>query len=563
MHKFANMKIGKKLAIVLASGIGSVVCISGLSLWALSAIRSTGQQQQVESEKMASAERVGRDLGAVNSIVGHMALSKHCEMCHGNTAGGDRANQIHMSQESRSLMSELKTREKTAEGQKLAGGLEKAGTAWLDANQHVLELSQSGKSKEALEVYGSESIPNVGPVEDALTGYLKWQQPRLAERQEHAATVSRIMPIPIALLALLAVAIAIILGTVITRSIAKPLSVAVAYLDAVAGGQLARDVPQEYLDRRDEIGLLAQSMQTMSISLRDVVKEITGGVEVITSSSAELSANSAQMSDGSHQASGKAHAAAAAAERMTANVISVAAGMEETSTNLATVSSATEQMTATIAEIAGNSEKARRITEQATRQAASISEQMNQLGAAAELIGKVTETITEISSQTNLLALNATIEAARAGSAGKGFAVVASEIKELAKQTAAATEDIKGRIAGVQSSTAGGIAEIDKVSQVIREVSDIVSSIAAAIEEQSTMTKDIARNIAEASTGVQDANKRVSETSQATAEIAREIGGVDQAAGQMVEGSEQVNVSVTELSRVAERLQVSVQRFKA
>jgi methyl-accepting chemotaxis protein len=563
MRKFANVKIGKKLAIVLASGIGSVVCISGLSLWALSAIRSTGEQQQVESEKMSSAERVGSDLGAVNSIVGHIALSKHCQMCHGNTAGGDRANQIHMAQESRSLMSELKTQEKTAEGQKLAGGLEKAGTAWLDANQHVLELSQGGKSKEALEVYGTESVPNVGPVEEALTSYLKWQQPRLAERQKRAAMVSRIMPLPIALLALLAVAMAIILGTVVTRSIAKPLSVAVAYLDAVAGGQLSRDVPQEYLDRRDEIGLLAQSMQTMSISLRDVVKEITGDVGVITSSSSELSANSAQMSDGSHQASGKAHAAAAASERMTANVISVAAGMEETSTNLATVASATEQMTATIAEIAGNSEKARRITEQATRQAASISEQMHQLGAAAQLIGKVTETITEISSQTNLLALNATIEAARAGSAGKGFAVVASEIKQLAKQTAAATEDIKGRIAGVQSSTAGGIAEIDKVSQVIRQVSDIVSSIAAAIEEQSTMTKHIAQNIAEASIGVQDANKRVSETSQATAEIAREIGGVDQAAGQMVEGSEQVNVSATELSRVAERLQVSVQRFKA
>ena len=180
--------------------------------------------------------------------------------------------------------------------------------------------------------------------------------------------------------------------------------------------------------------------------------------------SAELSASSARMSDGSREASDKAHAVAAAAEQMTANVMSVASGMEQTSTNLGTVATATEQMTSTIGEIAGNSEKARRITEEATRQAARIGEQMNQLGAAAQEIGKVTETITEISSQTNLLALNATIEAARAGSAGKGFAVVANEIKELAKQTAAATEDIKGRIAGVQSSTAGGIAEIGKVT---------------------------------------------------------------------------------------------------
>ena len=187
---------------------------------------------------------------------------------------------------------------------------------------------------------------------------------------------------------------------------------------------------------------------------------------------------------------------------------------------------------------------------------------MNQLGTAAQQIGKVTETITEISSQTNLLALNATIEAARAGSAGKGFAVVANEIKELAQQTAAATEDIKGRIAGVQTSTAGGIAEIEKVTKVIHEVSDIVSSIAAAIEEQSTVTRDIARNIAEASTGVQDANKRVSETSQATAEIAREIVVVDQAAGQMADGSEQVRSSAADLSKVAEQLQSVVSRFR-
>jgi methyl-accepting chemotaxis protein len=187
---------------------------------------------------------------------------------------------------------------------------------------------------------------------------------------------------------------------------------------------------------------------------------------------------------------------------------------------------------------------------------------MNQLGTAAQQIGKVTETITEISSQTNLLALNATIEAARAGSAGKGFAVVANEIKELAQQTAAATEDIKGRISSVQSSTTGGIAEIDKVSQVIHEVSDIVASIAAAIEEQSTVTRDIARNVAEASVGVRDANKRVSESSQASSEIARDIVGVDQAATQMADGSERVRSSATRLSEVAGQLETAAGRFR-
>ncbi len=262
----------------------------------------------------------------------------------------------------------------------------------------------------------------------------------------------------------IALIVAFGISHLVTRSIANPLQRAVAHLHEVARGDLTNDAPAEFLARSDEIGLLAKAKQLMITNLRQMVQEIAGGVHVLSSSSAELSANSGQMSEGGRQASDKAHAVAAATEEMTSNVASVAAGMEQTSTNLSSVASATEQMTATIGEIAGNSEKARRITEEATRQAERISEQMNHLGQAAQAIGKVTETITEISSQTNLLALNATIEAARAGSAGKGFAVVANEIKELAQQTAAATEDIKARVAGVQSSTAGGIAEIDKIT---------------------------------------------------------------------------------------------------
>ena len=236
--------------------------------------------------------------------------------------------------------------------------------------------------------------------------------------------------------------------------------------------------------------------------------------------------------------------------------------MEQTTASLANVATATEQMTSTIGEIAGNSEKARRITDEATRHAARITEQINQLGEAAREIGKVTETITEISSQTNLLALNATIEAARAGSAGKGFAVVANEIKALAQQTAGATEDIKARITGVQSATAGGIAEIEKVSRVIDEVSEIVASIAAAIEEQAAATKSIAGNIAEASLGVADVNKRVSETSQVSHEIARDIIDVDRAASEMANGSDHVRSSAQELSKVAEKLTLMASRFR-
>ena len=359
----------------------------------------------------------------------------------------------------------------------------------------------------------------------------------------------------------LALAIAIFTSILVTRSITKPLAAAISHLEQIAKGDFSRDLPADYLVRRDEIGMQARAMQGMSLSLRTVIKEVTGGIRTFADSSASLLASSGKMSAGSRDSSHKAQMVAAAAEEMSSNVAMVASSMEQTTTNLSNVAASTQEMTSTIGEIAVNSERARGITADATRQAERITEQMNLLGEAAREIGKVTEVITEISSQTNLLALNATIEAARAGAAGKGFAVVANEIKALAQQTAAATEDIKARIGGVQSSTAQGVSEIKKVTDVIHQVSDIVGSIAAAIEEQATATKNIARNIAEASIGVQDANLRVAESAQVSTAIATDIVVVHRAATDMANGSEHVSASATELANVAGKLKLAVAGF--
>ena len=360
----------------------------------------------------------------------------------------------------------------------------------------------------------------------------------------------------------IALGLALIVLFLTVQGVSRPLTVAVAHVELVAAGDLSKELPAGYLARRDEIGTLARAIQEMSAHLREMVREISGGVGALSSAASLLRVSSTQMTSEAKSASDKAHSVAAAAEQMSSNVTSVAVGMEETTTNLAHVASATDQMTATIGEIAGNSEKARRITQQATDQAKRITEQINQLSESAREIGKVTEAINGISSQTNLLALNATIEAARAGSAGKGFAVVATEIKALAQQTAAATEDIKNRITGVQNSTSSGIAEIEKISQVIYEVSDIVSLIAAAIEEQAVSTKDIARNIAEASIGVTDANERIAQSSEVSKEIAKDISTVDHAATEIADGSGRARSSAEELSRVSSALMLTVERFK-
>jgi methyl-accepting chemotaxis protein len=559
---FANMKIGKKLILLLCSGIGPVLCVAGLALWGLISINAIVDREEASAGKMIVAQHAAADMGRVTSIVGHIALGSKCESCHGVATGGDQEHQAKIVKQYLTLLSDLQAGETSSEGRRLVTELETVGAKWHDINSRVLQLSREGKRKEAIEVYRSEAIPGYAPVDKALQDYLNWQRPIMAQTAASVEAYTHRIPVAVAALTLFALGFSVFLWSAVTRSISKPLAASVTHITAVAEGDVSGDIGEEHLARQDEFGEMARAIRTMSMNLREVMQEITGGIHILSSSSAELSASSGQMLDGSRQASEKAHSVAAAAEQMSANAISVAAAMEQTSTNLTHVTSSTEQMTSTIGEIAGNSEKARRITAEATRQATNITEQINQLGQAAREIGKVTETITEISSQTNLLALNATIEAARAGAAGKGFAVVANEIKELAQQTAAATEDIKGRIAGVQSSTTSGITEIERISQVIHEVSEIVTSIATAIEEQATVTKDISQNIGQASEGVMDANLRVAQTSQASQEIARDIATVDQAASGMADGSEQVRASTSELSEVAERLQVTVGRFR-
>jgi len=181
-------------------------------------------------------------------------------------------------------------------------------------------------------------------VDKALKSYLNWERPRLADAEQRVSNVAQRMPLIVAVLAVVALVMGLFLGVVVTRSITGPLAAAVAHVEAVAAGDISRSVPGEYLERGDEIGLLSKAIQRMGASLRDLTKQINGGIQALQSSSAQLSSHSSQMSGGSREASEKSNAVVSAAEQMTANVISVAAGMEQTSANLKMVTSCTEQM---------------------------------------------------------------------------------------------------------------------------------------------------------------------------------------------------------------------------
>lgn len=553
MTLLSNMKIGKKIGVVLGAVLLLMTALSVLSLWALQTIDKNNVTLVQRLTKARLAGDVAGDTSTLAQRVGIMVLS--------GKMTDDDAKRIQDVRATRNAALEqfqkLADTPTSIQHGKDLGDLVKSMVSSSDQVINGLKNGNTSEAAKAFREYARTTESLYGKAKEAT----KFQLDKADEVDKSNKETESTIWTTVLVGSLAGIAGAIFAGIVLTRGIATPLAAVVAQVDSIAKGDLSKDTSVETQERKDEIGVLACAMQTMIVGLRRMVQEISSGIQVLSSSSTELLASSDQMTSASRHASEKANSVSAAAEQMSSNATSVAAGMEQTSTNLGHVSTATDQMTSTITEIASNSEKARRITDDATRQASRITEQINELGAAAREIGKVTETITEISSQTNLLALNATIEAARAGAAGKGFAVVANEIKALAQQTAAATEDIKTRIASVQASTSVGITEVGKISSVIGEVSAIVNSIAAAIEEQAASTKDIARNIAEASTGVSDANARVAETSAATKEIARDTVEVNGTAREMAEGSDRVRDSARDLSNAAETLKLTVSRF--
>ena len=312
----------------------------------------------------------------------------------------------------------------------------------------------------------------------------------------------------------------------------------------------------------DELGEIGRNLDEMAANLKEMIAAIMNNADELNSASSDLFSISSQMSGETDEVSNNAIAVAAAAEEMSSNMHSVAAATEEASTNVSLVATASEEMTSVINEIAQNTEKARSITSRAVNEAKSASEKVGDLGQAAQDIGKVTETITEISEQTNLLALNATIEAARAGDAGKGFAVVANEIKELARQTAEATGEIKSKVAGIQGSTEGTVGQIEQITTVVNDIDEIVSTIATAVEEQSVTTKEIAGNVVQASQGIVEVTENVAQSSTVAGEIAMNIADVSQSSSEISNSSSQVKLSAEELNKMAEKLKDKVTHFK-
>ncbi|MCC6510682.1 MAG: PAS domain S-box protein [Pirellulaceae bacterium] len=284
----------------------------------------------------------------------------------------------------------------------------------------------------------------------------------------------------------------------------------------------------------DSIGQMGECLERFFSDLRKSVASIAENATALAGASEELSAVSSQMSGNAEETSSQANVVSAASEQVSQNVQTVATGVDE--------------MNSAIREIAKSASEAAKVSQQAVSVANTTNSTIAKLGESSAEIGKVVKVITSIAEQTNLLALNATIEAARAGEAGKGFAVVANEVKELAKETAKATEDISLKIETIQSDTQGAVEAIRQISGVINQINDISNTIASAVEEQTATANEMGRNVAEASKG--------------SGEIAQNITAVADAAQSTTQGANNTQQAASELSRMASDLQQLVSRFK-
>lgn len=342
--------------------------------------------------------------------------------------------------------------------------------------------------------------------------------------------------------------------------VSRPIKSIVNMLKDIAEGEgdLTRRLE---VNRADELGEQASWFNLFVEKIRTMVQEIAGITENLNGSSNHLSQLASQMSAGASQMKSRSNTVATATEEMSESIRSVAATMEQASGNVELIVRSAGDMNATIQEIAKSSENARQVTAHTVTQTQMASQEVGQLGQAAEEIGQVTETITEISEQTNLLALNATIEAARAGESGKGFAVVANEIKQLATQTAEATDAIKSRVTNIQTATRGAVDRIGEISNVINEVNEIITSISTAIDQQSAVATEIAGNVSEASEGLNVINHHITQSAGKAESISEDITQVDQAVGQMSQGGADLDRDAKRLLDLSEQLKMLVGRF--